>query len=84
MNWKIYHPNGKEIIAELRDRVVILHRRELEKALRLTGITIPADLRSQYNDKQIIYPEDPLFPRAFKEIFYPNCLRETGMVLSEN
>lgn len=80
---KIYHPVTQQVLAEIFADKVIFHNQALEEALVLTGIVIPAPQRKEYEGKGNVFPNDPLFPKAFKEIYYPNCLKESGMITSD-
>jgi len=57
----------KEGKAEFRDRF-------LEVEMKETGILIPPFLAKTFGDKEVIFLGDPLFEKAFIEVYYPLCI----------
>jgi hypothetical protein len=41
----------------------------LYKELSLKGISIPQDKRNAYHEKKVVFMDDPLFPKAFRELY---------------
>ena len=43
----------------------------LEEELQDRGIFVPPFLREEFKGKKSVFPKDPLFEKAFIEIYYP-------------
>ncbi len=48
--------------------------RFLEVEMKETGILIPPSMSKSFGDKEMILLGDPLFEKAFVEIYYPLCI----------
>lgn len=46
----------------------------MEEEMRETGIYIPPESLADFEDKKVVYLGDPLFEKAFIEIYYPLCI----------
>jgi hypothetical protein len=68
---KLIHSKTKFVVVEFQNDKVIFHDRFLEKEMKLRGIAIPPALRDQYEQKAFVKLQDPLFQKAFQEIYYP-------------
>lgn len=77
----LMHPDTKEVLAEIYEDRVIYYNEFLETNMRRNGISIPASMRQVYQDRTVIYPKEAGFSKAFIEIYYQFCLRESGFVL---
>ena len=80
-NWILRHPTTGKTVVEINNGIVIFQSKVMEEALQITGISIPHLQKSHYGDKSTIFPGDKLFAKAFCEIYYPLCLKESGFSL---
>lgn len=62
------------VVVEFQDGKAQFHDRFLEAEMKETGILIPPALVSNYQDKEVIFLGDPLFEKAFIEVYYPLCI----------
>jgi len=46
----------------------------LELEMKETGIYIPASKTEEFGGKEIVYLGDPLFEKAFAEVYYLDCI----------
>jgi hypothetical protein len=46
----------------------------LEIEMKQTGIYIPPSKKTQFDGKEIVYMGDPMFEKAFLEVYYPLCI----------
>lgn len=46
----------------------------LKDEMKETGILIPPSLAQNYENKEVIFLGDPLFEKAFMEVYYPVCI----------
>lgn len=68
---KLVDPKTDHAIIEFKDNTVKFYSAFLEKILRQEGISIPPGMRSSFNGKEVIFIDDPLFEKAFIEVFWP-------------
>jgi hypothetical protein len=59
------------VLVEYKKDTTIFHDRFLAKQMAQRGILIPPALRSAFENKQVIRLNDPLFQKAFKEVYFP-------------
>jgi hypothetical protein len=59
------------VIVEFKGGAPLFHDRFLEAEMKERGIAIPVSRKSEFNGKDTIYIDDPLFQRAFAEIYVP-------------
>jgi hypothetical protein len=62
------------VVVEFKQGKAEFHDRFLEAEMKETGILIPPSFVSQYQGKEVILLTDPLFEKAFIEIYYPLCI----------
>jgi len=46
----------------------------LEIEMKKNGIYIPPSIKQHFYGKEIVYIGDPIFERAFIEVYYPLCI----------
>lgn len=46
----------------------------LEIEMKKNGIYIPASIKQDFDGKEIVYMDDPIFERAFIDVYYPLCI----------
>lgn len=62
------------VLLEFNQGKVAFYDRFLEVEMKETGILIPPALMPQFDNKEVIFFDDPLFERAFIEVYYPLCI----------
>ncbi len=62
------------VVVEFKEGKAEFHDRFLEAEMKETGILIPPAFISSYQDKEVIFLGDPLFEKAFVEVYYPLCV----------
>lgn len=62
------------IIVEFINGTIQFNDRFLELEMKETGIYIPSPQSSDFNGKEIVYLNDPLFEKAFIYVYYPQCI----------
>lgn len=60
------------------DRVEFREGLPLKESLQTSGILIPEAKQRDFQGRKIVLLNDPLFTKAFVEIYFPSCLRESG------
>lgn len=75
---KLIHKNTGFTVVEIQKNTVHIKDPFLEKQLKLKGIAIPEFLRPEYNGKPVITMDDPLFSKAFTEVYLPLYLGENS------
>ncbi len=75
---KLVDTKTGHVVIEFIDHNPKFHSRFLEKVLTAEGILIPPPLRKEFEDKEVIFVDDPLFEKAFKEVYLPFCLSTRG------
>lgn len=71
---KLINTKTNYVVVEFIDGKAQFHDRFLEVEMKETGILIPPNAVAEYMGKETIYLGDPLFERAFVEIYYPLCI----------
>lgn len=71
---KLVNSKSGYVVIEFVDGQVKFHDRFLEAEMKETGILIPPALTSQFEGKETIFYGDPLFEKAFLEVYYPLCI----------
>ena len=66
---KLVHKETGHIMLEFQDDTVIFHNWFLEKEIGKMGIFIPPIVRTQFGGKEVIFANDPLFKKAFTEVY---------------
>lgn len=84
--YNLVHPQTNHTLAVISSRGVTFESEahSLQETLSLTGISIPAPKAKEFNDKRVVYLSSKDFPRAFLEVYFPNCLKEQGFRLELN
>lgn len=59
------------VVVEFKDGSPLFHDRFLEAEMKERGVVIPKDKKSDFNGQDTVFPGDPLFLRAFAEIYVP-------------
>lgn len=62
------------IVVEFKEGKAEFHDRFLKTEMQETGILIPPVLMKDFEGKEVIYLGDPLFEKAFVEVYYPFCI----------
>ncbi|PIS02850.1 MAG: hypothetical protein COT85_02120 [Chlamydiae bacterium CG10_big_fil_rev_8_21_14_0_10_42_34] len=62
------------VVVEFTQGKAEFHDRFLEAEMKETGILIPPALASSYANREVIFLNDPLFEKAFIEVYYPLCI----------
>jgi hypothetical protein len=65
-------------IAEVKDDKVYISRDMLKNQMYLYGVPIPGPLQESFNNKRRVTFDDPLFTRAFIQIYCPDYLQRQG------
>ena len=75
---KLIHKTTRFVVAEMDNKSITIKDPFLEKELKLKGIKIPQVLKDQFEGKTAVKMGDPLFPKAFKEIYLKLNMGETS------
>ena len=62
------------VVVEFQRGNAQFHDRFLEAEMKETGILIPPSMSSQFEEKEVIFLGEPLFEKAFVEVYYPLCI----------
>ena len=68
---KLVDKNTEKVVVEFKDEAVTFYSRFLEAQFEEQGILIPPAMQSQFEGKGEIFLEDPLFKKAFVEVYLP-------------
>jgi|GEM_PF-2886228 len=71
---KLVNTKTNYVVVEFSNGKAQFHDRFLEIEMKETGIFIPPNVVHEYQGKETIYLGDPLFEKAFIEIYYPLCI----------
>lgn len=71
---KLINTRTAFVVVEFQEGKVHFNDRFLETEMRESGILIPPILKDEFEGKEVIYLNDPLFEKAFKEVYYPFCI----------
>lgn len=66
---KLVHKSSGFVVAEKQGRTVSIKDPFLAKELKLKGISIPVPLRDKFEGKAVVRMGDPLFSKAFEEVY---------------
>lgn len=66
---KLVQKETGHVVVEFQNHKAKFHSHFLEKILSAEGIFIPPVLRNQFEEKEVVYMEDPLFEKAFIEVY---------------
>jgi hypothetical protein len=81
---KLIHKQSGFVVAQQQDTALKINDPFLEKELKIKGITIPVALRKDYDGKSVIMMDDPLFPKAFKEVYMKLSMKEEMYQWTDN
>jgi hypothetical protein len=70
MKTLIYLPSRK-VFATICNGKVEVNNSIIRDVLEGEGIAIPGPLLKQFDNKELIFPSDALFSKAFEEVFVP-------------
>lgn len=62
------------VVVEFQDGKTHFNDPFLQAEMQETGILIPPAHAEEFQGKEVIYLGDPLFEKAFFEIYYPLCI----------
>jgi hypothetical protein len=71
---KLMNMETGSIVVEFRDGNVRFSDCFLELELQQNGIYIPSSMKPGFDNKEIVYMSDPMFEKAFLEVYYPLCI----------
>ncbi len=71
---KLVNTKTGYVIVEFNEGKAHFNDRFLEAEMKETGIWIPPAFASSFENKETIYLGDPLFEKAFIEVYYPLCI----------
>lgn len=67
---KLIDVRSKETVVELNENGPRFPSEIMEWDMMHNGIAIPPYLQSEYDGKFIVFLDDPLFQKAFREIYF--------------
>lgn len=73
-NMKLVNTKTGFIVVEFKEGRAEFHDRFLEAEMKETGILIPSIMAQDFESKEVIFLGDPLFEKAFIEVYYPLCV----------
>jgi|GEM_PF-1658230 len=74
VSMKLVNTRTGFIVIEFKHGTPQFHDRFLEAEMKERGISIPSNRRADFDGKDSIYPNDPLFQQAFEEIYVPQTI----------
>ena len=77
---RLIHKKSRFNIITLEENTILINDPFLKKELLYKGISIPLYKRSEYGMKSSIKMEDPLFLKAFKEIFVKTRFSDSSYI----
>jgi hypothetical protein len=72
-----------EIAVVHADKVEFIPDSPLKDSIACSGIIIPQDKWGEFNGRTVVHLKDPAFSKAFCEIYFPRCLKESGYTLEK-
>jgi hypothetical protein len=66
-----------QVIAEFEGTITKIHNKFLEKEMEEMGIAIPPGLRTFFGGKDVVYLQDSLFQKAFKEVYSLKAIEQS-------
>ena len=79
-NMKLVHSKTGFVVIEFQDGKVRVNDRFLKAELEEDGILIPPSHTEEFGGKQVIFPDDSLFQKAFTEIYYPLVIADPAYI----
>jgi len=74
---RLFAIQNNECVAEFTSSKTVIHRPLLQKEMQKIGIAIPTYRQKSFEGKKIIKMDDPLFAKAFREIFFAHHMNTT-------
>ena len=71
---KLMNMETGAVVVEFVDGSVEFGDCFLELEMELNGIYIPSSKKMDFEGKEIVYMNDPLFEKAFREVYDPLCI----------
>lgn len=71
---KLVNTQTGYVVVEFQKGKAQFNDRFLEAEMKESGILIPPALSDQFDGKEVIFPDDPLFEKAFVQVYYPLCI----------
>ena len=71
---KLINTKTGYVVVEFQNGKAAFHDRFLEAEMKETGIFIPPALAHDFEGKETIFLGEPLFEKAFVEVYYPLCI----------
>lgn len=68
---RLVNTKTDSVIVSFYENRAEIHHPILAKELENSGIFIPPYLREKFDGKTTVFLEDPLFQKAFVEVYYP-------------
>ena len=72
------------VVVEFSNGKHHFHDKLLEAELKELGIIIPSAMTDQFGGKKVIFPNDPLFEKAFVEVYYRYSIANPSYQWIEN
>ncbi|HSX11293.1 MAG TPA: hypothetical protein VLF94_06245 [Chlamydiales bacterium] len=72
----VHAPTGYVVVEFKQDGQIIFNDRYLKAEMEEQGILIPPAMRAKFDNKKTVFLDDPLFPRAFVEVYCPLCIAD--------
>jgi hypothetical protein len=67
----IHKQSGKILLETQNDNNIVVHDPVLKAIFEKSGILIPPFRRAEYGGQSLVFFNDPYFPKALCEVFYP-------------
>lgn len=67
---KLVHVKSNDPVVELNKSDTKIFSEIMDWDMKNNGIAIPEYLQEDYNDQFVVFFDDPLFQKAFKEVYY--------------
>jgi hypothetical protein len=71
---KLMNRETGSVVVEFVDGSVAFGDCFLELEMELNGIYIPPSKKMDFDGKEIVYMSDPMFEKAFREVYDPLCI----------
>ncbi len=71
---KLMNMETGSVVVEFKDGNAEFTDWFLELEMQQNGIYIPFSMKPLFDGKEIVYMADPMFEKAFQEVYYPLCI----------
>jgi hypothetical protein len=71
---KLVNMENGSVVVEFANGKVQFADWFLEIEMKKKGIYIPSSMKQDFDGKEIVYVGDPIFERAFIDVYYPLCI----------